>query len=173
MERSLVDRLRPLAGPVYCTAWLLVLITVMDFALAVWPFQPGAIAWRYGAGGLLGGYLLSPILGVAMIALLARALDHRRMLWTVVALGLIGGLVLVITMVAFPLDAVQLRGRVEEAERWAFDVGVAKALVKHLTGGVALLWLAGGSFRALRSDPKESGRRQRGTPLMVGGESKV
>ncbi len=169
MDDSSIDRLRPLVGPTYFVAWLFILVPAMDFLFTVWPLQFGQITWRYGTVGLLGGFLLSPLLGATMILLLARVMGHRGLLRVMTVLLLAGGILLLIGVVSFILDAVQLRGGVPEAERWAFDTGVIKALVKDLTGAIALSWLAGGSFQASRGP---AGASRGGSPLVVGESAK-
>ena len=61
----------------YFVALLMVVPPVVDFGLNVLPWRPGQIQWRYGAVGLVSGFLMTTVLGAAMVAGLAAWFGHR------------------------------------------------------------------------------------------------
>ena len=159
MEKNIFETVRRLAWPTYFVAFLLVVISKMDYLSNVWPLRPADVQWRYGSVGLLAGFLLTPLLGFLMAMLAAAVLDHRIVLRVLSILGLVTGAVLLLAVPLFTLDALQLRGTVPSDASSLYDVGVLKAIIKHLTIGVAFGWLGWAGIRA----SKGSGRRRRET----------
>jgi len=117
----------------YLVAALLVVTPVMDVLTNVWPLAFGDLRWRYGAVGLLSGFLLTTLLGMALAVLTAVALRHRRVLTVLFGLNVAAAVVLLATTVLFGLDVLQVRVTVPMESRGLFDVGAAKALLKHFT----------------------------------------
>lgn len=173
MSEDLLARLRPVAPAAAFVGLLLFVVSGVDYIMTVWPLQPGSTPWRYGAVGLLGGFLLSPLLGLAMIQVHAALSGQRLMQRVVLVVALAGAVGLTLGVVSFMLDVIQLRGGVAEAERWAFDVGASKAGFKLVTGALALGWIALAARQSLAqiAGTIRPERSQRGTPLMVGEES--
>jgi hypothetical protein len=149
--------LKPLAWPTYLAGGLMVALSLMDLVTSIWPLQIGEVQWRYGAWGLLSGFTLTPLLGAFMLAAAAALLGHARVLralwWAYLATAIMLGL----GSALFVLDVLQVRGSVAEGERARFDVGVAKALLKHVTVLAAVLWLG----RSCRSAAREGRTGQR------------
>lgn len=148
------EDLSPFAPAVYFILGLLILVPLLDYLLNVWPVQPGELGWRYGAVGLLGQYLHTPLLGLMLLSLFAWRLKHLRTLRLVAVAGLVVSIVLVLALIGFSLDALQLRMGVDDDARQVFHIGVVRALAKLSTGAVAfgLLGLAG--LRAARRLPR-------------------
>jgi len=154
MNERTSHALESLVGPLYLLALLLVATPLVDVLANVWPIRLGDAGWRYGAIGVTSGYVLTPLLGIALACLLATALRHRTMLRVLVVVCLAAGVVLVAAAVDFGLDAIQVSHNVPATPalaRWSFNVGVAKALFKHLTAAVALAWLGLATRRASRA----------------------
>ena len=148
-ERPRLSRFDRAAGPVSSSP-LLFLAPLMDFVMNVWPLQLDKVNWRYGAFGLAGGFLLTPLLGLVMLMVASILFENRRVLSFTAVLSSIVALGLILLSMAFILDSVQMRRRdVPETRRGSSTQGVLKALVKDVTGAVCAAWVAFGSFRSL------------------------
>ena len=137
----------------YLVAALLVVTPVMDVLTNVWPLTFGDLRWRYGAVGLLSGFLLTSLLGMALAVLTAVALRHRRVLAVLFALNVAAAVVLLAVTGLFGLDVLQVRVTVPVASRDLFDVGAVKALFKHgtLVASFAALGVGARSSMSQRS----------------------
>jgi chromate transport protein ChrA len=144
-------------------ALLLIAITKMDFLTNVWPLRFGDVQWRYGSVGLLAGFLLTPLLGIVFAMVAAAILEHRVVLRAISILDLATAVVLLLTIPVFALDVLQLRGGVAVEARTMFDMGVVKAVIKHLTIAVAFGWLGWAGLKAT----KGSGKKRRKTAPLV------
>lgn len=139
---------RRLAGPCYVIAALLVLLPATDFVSNVWPLQPGDFRWRFGMTGLLSGFLLTPLLGVVLAALVAAITDDRRTLRLTCVVAAAGAVLLVALVALFGLDVLQFRTEVPADRRGPFDFANIRATVKHLLAAASLGWLAMSGLRA-------------------------
>jgi hypothetical protein len=155
------------AGPVYFLAILFLALPLMDYVMNVWPLQLDKVNWRYGAFGLAGGFLLTPLLGLVMLMVASILFENRRVLSLTAVLSSIVALGLILLSMAFILDSLQMRSGVPASQKKIFDAGVLKALVKDVTGAVCAAWVAFGSFRHL-SSKGAAVRRADGSPLVVG-----
>lgn len=142
------DSAEPLVGPIYLIAALLVLTPVMDFATSVLPLRVDNIEWRFATVGLLSGFLLTPLLGLAIAYAVASWADHAAVLRILGILSLVVTGLFVVLLVFFGLDIVQLRSAVQDQARPQFQAAAAKAVVKHVCFIIALGWLG---FRGLRA----------------------
>ena len=138
----------------------------MDLVSNLLPARLGDPQWRYGAVGLGAGFLLTPLLGFVMLAAAAAVLRHGTVLRVTGIVNLTVAVLLVIAVVFFVLDALQIRGSVPSEARTTFDIGVVKALIKNLTGASALAWL-GIASRKVGKDMPRKGRRD-SDPVLVG-----
>lgn len=148
------QKLRRLAWPGYLFALLLVVFPLGDLVVNVWPPRVDELQWRYGTLGLLSGFWLTPLFGLALAAVCASLLEHRRTQRTLAILSLVAVFVLSGLGVLFTLDWLQLRPSIPAEGKASMDVGSVKALVKH--GGVAVLlaWFGIAGWRASRPDPR-------------------
>ncbi|HEV8195249.1 MAG TPA: hypothetical protein VGP87_01310 [Gemmatimonadales bacterium] len=161
---------RPLertAGPFYFLALLFLVLPLVDYVMNVWPLNPGTVSWRYGALGLSGGFLLTPLLGLVMMLTGSMLFGHRGMRVMVGVVSAVLALLLALGMMLFVLDSLQVRRGVAADAMWAFDVGVIKAIVKIFTGAICSAWVALVAFRKLQDAPGRSKRTQN-APLVVG-----
>ena len=150
MSRTMeAGRLGPsLSRGLYAVAALLVVISLLDFAGAIWPFLPGDAGWRYGAIGLLSGFLVTPLVGVVLAVLVAVEQRHFAVLKVLGILALAVGVLLLVSIVAFALDAIQVRREAATPElRRLTELSAAKAAFKLLTGTLATIWLGSGLVR--------------------------
>lgn len=159
--------LESIARPLYFMALLLVATPLVDFFANAWPIRLGEVGYRYGVVGLLSGFVLTPLLGLGVACALALVLGHRTVLRVLAILCVVGAVLLLVAAIDFSLDVIQLRRNVPDAQRWSFQVGALKALVKHLSGAAALAWLGLATRRALRSGRFEQGARSAVAPLVV------
>lgn len=169
MDRQSSDALDRMASATNFLALMLVLISLGDYVANVWPFQFGEEGWRYGAVGLLSGFLVTPLLGAFIGAIMAIQRRRRVLLTTISVLELVTAAFLLIICLVFVLDAVTLRSVVRPDTVKAFDVSVAKALGKHLLVIVAFAWLGIAGLKAARTlATHEIKSRAGATPLVVG-----
>ena len=66
-----------IAGAVYFALYLMILTSVVDYVSNTYPMNPGEATWRYGALGILGGFLPTPLFAAVLILLLGSALYQR------------------------------------------------------------------------------------------------
>lgn len=167
MDDPTTTKLERVAGPMYFLCFLFLALPFMDYVMNVWPLQPGQVNWRYGAFGLAGGFLLTPLLGFVLLAATGFFLGHRRTLAITALLSAICGLGLILLSMSFVLDSLQIRSSVSAAQKGVFDAGVVKALIKDLTGALLCVWVAMVSFRGSRG-MAVSARRQPAMAPVVG-----
>jgi hypothetical protein len=155
-------------GPIYFLAFLFLALPFMDFIMNVWPLQLDKVNWRYGAFGLAGGFLLTPLLGLVMLLVTAILYDNRRTLTVTAVISSIVALALILLSMAFVLDSLQMRSGVPVDQKRVFDAGVLKALVKDATGAICAAWVA---FAAMRSRSGVSAPSKRDRSALVVGRA--
>jgi hypothetical protein len=163
------DRLIAVAGALAFVPILFVVVPVFDLIATAWPLRPGNLSWRFAASGLLSGFLLTPLLGLALLTALA-TLRHRP--WPYLALALVSGLgslVLVGLVLLFALDALQLRGSVPPEQKAMFDMSGLRTVVKDVTGALALIVLTVANLRLWRSVGRRRGKAEARSVLVVPG----
>jgi len=146
--------LERIAGAGYFLALLLIATPAVDYATNITPWRPASVDWRYAAAGLLSGFLLTPLLGMALASLLA-ATGQRRGRLVVGAVNVVCAAGLVILIPLYALDFLQVRASVPAADLESFTLGGVKALAKHVTAAIAFLWLG---IALLRGLPRSRGR---------------
>jgi hypothetical protein len=139
------------AKPIGLVALLLVVVPVFDLFANVWPLRPTSLHWRFGTSGLLSGFLLTPLLGMALLTAVAAVNGRRGSLLALTMASAAGALILTALVPLFALDFLQLRGTVPPAEKALFDASGVKAVVKHAASALALAVLAVGNFRLWRA----------------------
>ncbi|MDH3497185.1 MAG: hypothetical protein OER21_10500 [Gemmatimonadota bacterium] len=147
-----VPNVRRLAWPGYLFALLLVVFPLGDLLVNVWPPRVGELQWRYGSIGLLSGFWLTPLFGVALGAICASVLEHRRVLRTLAVLSLIAVFVMSGLVVLFTLDWLQVRPTIPAEGKASMDVGSLKALVKHGVVAVLFVWFGVAGWQTSRPD---------------------
>ena len=140
--------LRYLAWPLYFLAVVMVGTPVLDLVTNLWPLRLDDVQWRYGSAGLLGGFLMTPLLGIALAYGTAAFLRHRIVLRVLVAVSLLGAVGLVVVSGLFALDVLQLRGSVDPGRRGDFQIGAVKAVFKHWSTALALVLFAIAAHRS-------------------------
>ena len=150
--------LRSLAGALYFASALLLAVPFIDLGTNVWPIRAGDIAWRYGTVGLLSGFLLTPLLGLCIAAVVAAGLAQHRALRALGILSALGAAALLGVTVLFTLDTIQFRVQVPSEGRASYQIGALRAWGKNLVVVAALVWLAVGASRAARALEAGQGR---------------
>jgi hypothetical protein len=145
------SRLGALAGPAYFVGGLCVLVSILDYAGAVWPAAPADVQWRYGAVGLLSGFTLTPLLGSLVLLATAGLARHRGALRGVGATSMVAAIALLVLLAAFGLDAVQVsRDAASPEQRTVAALGATRAGIKLLATAAALFWLGWAGLRQAR-----------------------
>lgn len=150
MSSRHTDSLEPFLAPLYFIALLLIATPAMDFATSVLPLRVASIEWRFATVGLLSGFLLTPLLGVVIAIALAAYAEHHRFLRMLSIVNGVVALLLVVLMVFFALDIVQLRSVVQAQAKEAFQGAALKAVIKYVAFILALAWLSVRGMRASR-----------------------
>jgi chromate transport protein ChrA len=155
-----------LIAPLYVVAFLLVATPVMDFATSIIPARPSDIEWRFASVGLLSGFLLTPLLGIALAMGVARFAGHVRTQRIMALLNLAVTVLFVALLLFFLLDIFQLRSAVQPEAAEAFASAATKAVIKHGSFIVTLGVMGWSGFRMSRWSVPEPRRKQ--SALIVG-----
>lgn len=139
-----------LIAPLYFLAALLLATPVVDFFTSILPFRMNELQWRFASVGLLSGFLLTPLLGVAIIMGVAHFAQHMRTQRLFAILNLTVAVLFVLLLLAFLLDVLQLRNAVQAEAQTAFASAAIKAAIKHLSFIIALSWFSWAGFRLSR-----------------------
>jgi hypothetical protein len=136
-----------LVGAFYCVAILLPCLSAFDYLVTIWPMQPSEPRWRFGAMGLLSGFILTPLLGAALAIVVANSRRHFAALRAIGVVCLVLAAILCVAWAGFGLDAIELRkGAVPDARRGG-DLGAVKAILKLGAAIGAAAWLGVGALR--------------------------
>lgn len=160
-----VRRTKALAAAAYAIAAMFVFVPVLELGTQLgWQMHVSALNWRTGAVGLLSGAILTPIFGLFLAVLTASLLDHRWVQRTLGVLAILGGVALLVMVLIFTLDALQLRPAVAANMKRSFDVAAVKAVLSFTVGGGTLLATAYSVFWAGRKkeEQKPAARPVRG-----------
>ncbi|HET9983616.1 MAG TPA: hypothetical protein VFQ38_08510 [Longimicrobiales bacterium] len=148
-------------------AAILVVFPAAEAMLSLMPWQLGVTAWRFGAAGLLSRALMTPMLGLLMLAGLAVLLEHRRFLRVLSVASLVVAVALIVVLGTFLLDALQMRGQIRPDLKKPFDVASLQAAAKFAVSAVWLGLLAVGGLRAARRGRTERRGERRSAPIMA------
>lgn len=114
----------------YAVTFLLIVLPITEITLRLWPLQPGAAAWRFGATGLLTNAMVTPLLGLLLGGGLAFTLGHRAMVRLHSILAILGATLLLGLTLLFILDAIQMRREVQAESIFVFDVAAVQSFAK-------------------------------------------
>ncbi|MEP7324689.1 MAG: hypothetical protein ABI836_01965 [Gemmatimonadota bacterium] len=150
--------------PLYLIAIGLIVIPFVDFLTSILPLQPFDIKWRFSAVALFSGFLFTPLLAIALIALMSALAEDRVSLRVLSIFNLVFTVVLIILMVLYLLDVFQIRHEVVGTdERLPFDMSAIRAFVKYIFTIFVLAYTGIAGFRA----SKDRRPRGRGTTPLV------
>jgi hypothetical protein len=164
---SSASGLRGLTGASYAVGFLLIVVSVFDFATTILPAAPSDVSWRYGAVGLLSGFTLTPLLGGWIVAFTAASAGHRGVGVAMAALHLVVAVVIVLAVIGFGLDALQVRRATAEEQRALTELSSLKAVVKLLPSAAVAAWLGVAGLKTGRAgaSPRSEGPA---SPVVVG-----
>lgn len=106
----------------YLSAFLLIIVPMVQAVSQLWPMQLGNIQWRFQAAGSLSSVLLLPFLGLVVMALIARATESRGVSRTIGVIAAVFTVALAGSLVLFVLDALQLKAIVSSRAMQGFQV---------------------------------------------------
>lgn len=134
----------------YAVALLLILAPLLDTVWSIAPYRLGEVRWRFAASGLVSRNLLDATLGLLLAYAAAFMGGHRRTQRTVSVVTLLGAIGLVLGLILFVLDAVQLRAALNEAGKNAVTVALLAGSTRYLLVIVTWIILAMSAWRSSR-----------------------
>ena len=152
--------------PLYLIALLLVGIPALDFVTGVLPLRLDDIQWRFATVGLLSGFLLTPLMGIAFALVVSSYSDHITLQRIIAIVCAVLAVLLALMLVLFVLDAIQLRAAVNAEARDSFRSATLKALFKHAS---VITVLAVTAIRVLRSVRPRRAAERTGPATIVAG----
>ena len=156
------------ARALYPLALAVAIFPLADMVARLVPIHLGNAQWRFGAVGLvLSGSLVMMMLGLALLGFTASEHAHRKVLGplAVAAFAIVGAIL--VALILFALDAIQLRPIVRPEVRTAMRNAAISAIVGGLlsiTGFTAIGLAALRARRVLTKPPADST-----TPALVVG----
>lgn len=154
-----------LKWPLYLVAIGLIVIPFLDFATSILPIKPYDISWRFTTVALFSGFLFTPLLAIALIAMMAALTEDRVTLRVLSVFCLVFTIILLVMMGLYLLDVFQLRHDVVgDVERLPFDMSAVRAFAKYIFTILVLVYLGSAGFKVSRARRKS--RRAEDTPLV-------
>jgi hypothetical protein len=159
---------RPLLKSLYPLGALVAVASVVEPLFRVLPFRLGEVGWRFGAVGFFSSAMSGVLFGVAVTAVIAALLGHRRVIRTLAVLLAAGSVVLLGVLVVFTLDYLQLRGTVNPQVQGAFDATVWRAMgMLVLVAGVAAGMAVGGWMSSVATSRRTAQARQQEAGMLI------
>ncbi len=172
MNRVVPD-FRRFAGPIYVLVLLMITLPLLDVAADWATFQPGQVAWRFGAVGLLTGASLMPVFGLILALAIARLAEHHAFAAILSWVALLLALVLLAVAGFFSLDGIQLRAQVRPQALSRFDFAIIKTIIALVLASIVLAWSGVASIRwgrQLRRTRPAGGSQPEDAMLVMGRE---
>ncbi|MBM4183193.1 MAG: hypothetical protein FJ207_03095 [Gemmatimonadetes bacterium] len=157
-----MNRPTPSSGAIaglYVFAAMLVVAPLSDLFSTAFPPRLGDLSWRYGFLGLAAGYLQTPLLGLVIASAVAYWQAHAGVLRTLGILGAVMAVVLLMIIVLWPMDVMQVRALREPDAQAAVAIGGALQELKYLAAFLVLSFLGFGSMRTA-SELARANRRE-------------
>jgi len=142
-----VDADEVLSAPFYAFGALLIGHPALDFITSILPFSFSNIHWRFATIGLLSNFLMTPMLGMAVMIVVAAIREHMVFQRVLAIINSVAALLLIAFLVLFVLDVVQLNAMIPPDGLKSFQNAAFKAIVKHTTGILVLSWIAAAGWR--------------------------
>ena len=130
---------RKISGALYLISALLVFIPLVDFVTSIVPYLPGSTKWRFASGALFAGFLLTPLLGVALAMIVAGLMNHRFVLRWIGILSIVAAVGLVAACALLALDIIELRSTAEFGVKSAVVLSGVRAVFKNLVMSASLV----------------------------------
>ncbi len=155
------DRVRAVLPPLSAVAFLLIASPAVDLIGAVVPPRPAEVSWRFGVFGLFTNALVTPMLGIAIMQVVANLLERWKTVRRIAIFNLILAIVLLLGLGLFVLDYLQLRQAVTGSSRNAYDAAAIKAILVGVLELGVLAWLVVSGFQAVSGEAGGKKRRRR------------
>lgn len=147
-------KLRPLAWAAYAVALLLIIMPLVEVVLGIWPLRVGQVNWRFGAAGLVSQSVMTPLLGLFLAIATAALVGHRIAARVLSVIALAGGIMGILAIAMFGLDALEARASVRPESMTAFDRASIVAGVRYILGTVTAFLLGIGGWKASRKSSR-------------------
>lgn len=158
---------RQTALPAYLVALAFLLIPPLDALMQVLPTRMHDPKWRFGTFGLESNALMLPMAGLLIAFMTTVFFEHRRFQKVLGILSAVAGVVIIVALGFFALDALQLHSEVNPAARLAYKVATMTAVLKSILGILILAGFAYASFKAPKL-PRPAKAQRGGGGLIVG-----
>lgn len=143
----------------YVFALVLIAMPLLDFVTSVMPARPGDFSWRYGAFGLMAGYLHTPMLGLVLGMGVAWALGQGWLLRIAGVFSMLAAVGLLGVMSVFALDVLQMRGMRAEDVQSAILAGGVLQEFKYFSAALVLALLGYGATKTAGSMKRSASSR--------------
>lgn len=141
----------------YAAALVVLLDQAAELVASMYPFQIGDIQWRFGAFGLIVGRTTTAVLVDVLVFMAALGLMHRSVLGAWAIVHLVAAVALVIGLVSFSLDALELRRRAVPEVAGTFDLAAGRAAVVVLVVAVYCVWAGVATILVMRGGQSKPG----------------
>ena len=132
---------RKISGALYLISALLILLPLVDFLTSVVPYLPSSTKWRFASSSLFAGFLLTPLLGIALAMVVAGLRNHRFVLRWIGILSLMAALALLAASALLALDIIELRATADAEVKMAIVLSGARAVFKNLVMAGSLVYI--------------------------------
>jgi hypothetical protein len=150
----------------YAAAALILLDQIAELVVVLYPFRLSAVDWRFGAFGLIMGRTTTAVIMDVLIILATLGLRHRRALRIWGMLHVVAALLLLIGLVMFALDALELRGTVRPDVMGTLTLGSTRAALMVFLALIYCGLVTAATLRASRRGAADKGADE--SPLLVG-----
>ncbi len=142
---------RKISSALYLIGALLILLPIIDFFTSIVPYLPASTKWRFASSSLFAGFLLTPLLGVALAMLVAGLMQHRFVLRWIGILSFLVALLLLAMCALLALDVVELRATAESEVKMAIVLSGTRAILKNIIVAMSLMFIGLACRSASRS----------------------
>lgn len=142
--------LRPLVWAAYAVALLLIIMPLVELVLGIWPLRVGQLNWRFGAAGLVSQSVMTPLLGMFLAVATAAAMGHRMLARILSGVAIGAGVLGILAIGMFALDALEARASVRPEAMMAFDRATLVAILRYSLGTITAFLLGIGGWKASR-----------------------
>ena len=129
---------------------MLLLLQLVDLAVRASPFRLHSPAWRLALVGTSAGAMPGLLLALFVIFAIALLAEDRVASFVVAIVSALGGILRLVALGSFSLDALQIRNEVQASLSDKYDAGSIWVIVKLVIGTVLFLVLAVSSWRTAK-----------------------
>lgn len=162
---NLSPSVKPLLLPCALIGGYAVLTAFVRDLQSVWPLQPSVANWRFGALGFLIGTGALPVLGLALMAVVAALGEMRGLGRAVAGFGLVLGVVMVLGLILFLVDSRSLLASAGGDAGTMIRGAVRRTVAIGVLTGPAYLALG---IAGLKAAGRAAGPKQGRPDLIVG-----